>query len=338
MPFSKKTIKKLKRSKKSKTQKTIFQFRNRDFYLKENAKISYIISHGKFIDETFPIPKNIRLFQITDPGKLLYPIDVYGILNQFIKVENNNKLVLNHKIEGKDLKPPPTYKSNKEPYNYYFPVNIGYNFLVTEPGKTTTNLELDFSESPQNDSIYFKNLSYMLPDQTIVDYFEDYSHITTLKIILNDISNYYHNLCRKYDIDSNKYPLDVVQLSCKSGTFYDPDNLAQLFSKISLEEDEITSNCTDTIKLKDLFYLDKLTTNNENLTFDDFIEWLHNNYTPIYNLKKEDMKKYCNKRGNSELKRKFEQLNWPIKHEHSRKKKRLNSKLDSNQMDIVEEN
>jgi hypothetical protein len=280
-----------------KRQKTIRdEQRNRQRYLGSNAKFSYIISHGNFLNNSklIKIPNNIRLFQITDPRKELYLVDAYGIIKQMvtIKKENNKeKIVLNKNMEGKDVKMPPIYRSNRNPNQYYLPINIGNEFIITEPNGETTNMSLTFKDSPIEDHIFFKDLYYTLPNNKIVKNFTMIKNkTTTLEKILKNMSNKYKRICEDYGIDSEKYPLDVIQISCKVGDNYvDIDNLIRDFEKtLKINVTPIKQNCSNTLAIIDEY--------NKNLTPNTpyFFDWLDANYTPIYeNNINEFLNKYC---------------------------------------------
>jgi hypothetical protein len=272
--------------KTQKKQKSIRQDQiNRNRYLEKNAKIAYILSHGDLLEnpEIIKIPSNIRLLQITDPRKIIDIIDAYSLIKQMVTVREN-KLFLNRDIEGKDIKSPPIYKSNTEPY-YYFPVNTGNKFIITEPNNETSNLSLDFKESPEKYHIFLKDLNIKLPNNQTISTEE----IVTLKDVLELISDEHDKNCKAYNLDSNKYPLDVIQISCKFGKHYaDIENLTRDFEKtLKIENTPESYYCGITEDLTKIYL------NNFGNT-EGFFDWLNENYTPIYDKNyKEFAKEVC---------------------------------------------
>ena len=256
-------------------------------YLEQNAKMSYIISHGYFLEkpELIKVPSNIRLFQITNPRKSLNVTDAYGIMDQLVTIDNNS-LVLNRNIEANDVKMPPIYRSNDKPYYYYFPENIGNEFIVTEPNEETTNIALMFKDTPEKYYAFFKDLHYTLPNGEIIKDFTNFKNATTtLRDILHDISEKYDKNCKKYGFNSNDYPLDIIQLSCKLGASYiDIETLRRDFEQtFKIEPTPEKANCDNTMSLLNMYYRKYKTTYG-------YFDWLKSNYTPIYD---EDRKEYA---------------------------------------------
>lgn len=299
--------------------------------LSQIGKISVIVSHGEFIEnDKFKIPNNIRLFQITSPTKFAYAVDLYSIVEQLFDI-NNKTLILKRDIKGTDVKPPPIYKSKtqNEKYRYYFPTNIEDKFKITEPGRETSNLKLDFSESPEPNSIFFKELYYAYANAIIKPKKE-----LTLKEVLNKISIKYSDLCDAYGVDDNKYPLDIIQLSCAIGDYSDVENLVLHMEKaFNLSVENNRTECGITTDLIDIY---KSTTPNIILyksNYDDFMVWVKEKYTPIYSQNHKLMKdKYCKK--NIHKRKDLQKSNSQSK--KYKMNQELKSKSKSNQMDVEE--